>query len=149
MRGKGEIVNYQYVQNMIAWLRRRDFIVDKYDCPGVYCIRVNGQIAYIGKSKNMLERIAAHYVGIKLKAEPKYRVLAAAQEKGYVVEFDALYYAQESTQLRLDDEIGEMEGRLIRKYLPILNTQIPKEENWHRWEIQALDENQALIELLG
>lgn len=45
----------------------------------------------------MLERIAAHYVGIKLKAEPKYRVLAAAQEKGYVVEFDALYYAQEST----------------------------------------------------
>ena len=47
---------------------RRKGLTEKYDCAGVYCIKLNGEIVYIGKSLNMLERIAAHYVGIKKRA---------------------------------------------------------------------------------
>lgn len=55
---------------------RRKGLTEKYDCAGVYCIKLNGEIVYIGKSLNMLERIAAHYVGIKKGSELKYRILS-------------------------------------------------------------------------
>ena len=42
----------------------------------------------------MLERVAHHYVGIKLGSERKYRILAEAQRKGHPIEFDVLYYAE-------------------------------------------------------
>lgn len=32
-------------------------------CPGVYAIFVDGQIAYIGKSENMLKRLSEHIEG--------------------------------------------------------------------------------------
>ncbi len=31
---------------------------DKYDHYGVYCIKLDGKIVYVGKSRNMLRRIA-------------------------------------------------------------------------------------------
>ena len=32
------------------------------------------------------------------------------------------------------DDIGYREGEYIRKYLPFLNTQIPKQENYHNYD---------------
>jgi len=43
----------------------------------------------------MLERVAAHYVGIKTGSEHKYRIIAEAADRlGCGIQFDVLYYAQ-------------------------------------------------------
>ena len=70
-------VNKQYVDNVREMFRRKG-LADKYEHPGIYCIKLRGQIVYIGKGQNMLERIAAHFVGIKAGSERKYRILAEA-----------------------------------------------------------------------
>ena len=137
----------KYVENVCAMFRRRG-LSGKYEHPGIYCIKLNDQIVYIGKSQNMLERIAAHYVGVKTGSERKYRLLAEAQRKGYPVQFDVLYYAKETKWLDIIEEIGQKEGELIRQYRPILNTQIPKEENWRQWELNNVDDGEALELLL-
>ena len=137
----------KYVENVCAMFRRKG-LSSKYEHPGIYCIKLNDQIVYIGKSQNMLERIAAHYVGVKTGSERKYRLLAEAQRKGYPVQFDVLYYAKETKWLDIIEEIGQKEGELIRQYRPILNTQIPKEENWRQWELNKVDDGEALELLL-
>lgn len=137
----------KYVENVCAMFRRRGQS-PKYEHPGIYCIKLNDQIVYIGKSQNMLERIAAHYVGVKTGSERKYRLLAEAQRKGSPVQFDVLYYAKETKWLDIIEEIGQKEGELIRQYRPILNTQIPKEENWRQWEVNPVDAREVLRQLL-
>lgn len=127
---------------------RRKGLTEKYDCAGVYCIKLNGKIVYIGKSLNMLERIAAHYVGIKKGSELKYRILSEVQRKGKTVEFDVLYYAKSQKYYDIVNEIGEKEGELIREYRPLLNAQIPKKENWRKWDIHILDAKEILNQLL-
>ena len=64
-------------EHVCAMLRRKG-LADKYEHPGIYCIKIDNQIVYIGKSRNMLVRIAEHYVGIKQGSERKYRILAEA-----------------------------------------------------------------------
>ena len=43
------------------------------------------------------------------------------------------------TDFNIDDditeEIGQKEGEYIREYMPCLNTQIPKVENWNFFDI--------------
>ena len=136
-----------YVANVCAMLRRRG-LAPKYEHPGIYCIKLDDQLVYIGKSKNMLERVASHYVGIKQGSELKYRIIAEAQRKGRAVVFDVLYYAKSKRNRDIVNEIGEKEGEFIRKYRPILNTQIPKEEDWHKWDVNAVDARAALKQLL-
>ena len=46
-----------YEENVCALLRRRG-LSPKYEHPGIYCIKLDGQIVYIGKSENMLVRVA-------------------------------------------------------------------------------------------
>ena len=137
----------KYVENVCAMFRRSGRS-PKYEHPGIYCIKLRDQIVYIGKSQNMLERIAAHYVGVKTGSERKYRLLAEAQRKGYPVQFDVFYYAKETKRTDIIEEIGQKEGELIRQYRPILNTQIPKEENWRQWELNKVDAGEALEQLL-
>ena len=96
----------------------------------------------------MLERIAAHYVGIRQGSERKYRFLAEAQRKGYAVEFGVLYYAKNQKYWDIAEEIGQKEGELIRQYRPLLNTQIPKEEDWRKWEVNRVDAGEVLKLLL-
>ena len=57
-----------YVANVCAMLRRRG-LAPKYEHPGIYCIKLDDQLVYIGKSKNMLWRVASHYVGIQTESE--------------------------------------------------------------------------------
>ena len=54
----------KYVENVVAMYRRWGW-APKFEHPGIYCIRLDGCIVYIGKSTNMLERIASHHVGIQ------------------------------------------------------------------------------------
>lgn len=46
-----------YVDNMYAWLTRKG-LARKYEHAGIYCIKLDDRIVYIGKSTNMLKRIA-------------------------------------------------------------------------------------------
>lgn len=63
----------------------------------------------------MLERIAAHYVGIKTGSERKYRIIGEARQRlNCPIEFDVLYYAQETSPKGIIEEIGQKEGEYIR-----------------------------------
>ena len=127
-----------YVENVCAMLRRRG-LAPKYEHPGIYCIKVEGQILYIGKSENMLQRVAEHYVGIRIGSEKKYRLLAEIQRNGHPIEFDVLYYAQKKRASAIREEIGSKEGEYIRQFRPVLNTQIPKVEDWRKWDTNTVD----------
>ena len=91
---------------------RRKGLTEKYDCAGVYCIKIDEQIVYIGKSLNMMDRIAAHYVGIKRGSELKYRILQELQRKGKTVKFDVLYNAESEKYYNAVNEIGEKVGAM-------------------------------------
>ena len=136
-----------YADNVCAMLRRRG-LAPKYEHPGIYCIKVEGQILYIGKSENMLKRVAYHYVGIKTGSEKKYRLLSEIQRNGHPIEFDVLYDAKAKGAAAIKEEIGRKEGEYIRQYRPVLNTQIPKAEDWHKWETNMVDAAEVLKEFL-
>lgn len=80
--------------------------------------------------------------------EKKYRIIAEVQRKGHSVNFDVLYYAQSHCYADIIAEIGEKEGEFNRKYNPILNTQIPKDDDWHKFDIKKLDAKSILSDLL-
>ena len=46
-----------YEDNTYAWMKRNG-LADKYEHAGIYCIKIDSMIVYIGKSVNMLRRIA-------------------------------------------------------------------------------------------
>ena len=123
-----------YETNIYNILKRKG-LADKYEFAGIYCIKIDNDIVYIGKSHNMLKRVAQHYVGIKSQSELKYRILAEAQRKGHTINFDVLYYATQSGYNAVKDEIGTKEGEYIRKYKPALNTQIPKETDYRTFDV--------------
>ena len=135
-----------YAENMYNWLKKKG-LAAKYEYAGIYCIKIEQNIVYIGKSTNMLRRVAQHYVGIQNETEKKYRILAEARRKGHSINFDVLYYAKSRNYVDKLNEIGEKEGEYIRKYNPMLNTQIPKEENWHTFNTQKIDAKSVLAEL--
>lgn len=62
--------------------------------------------------------------------------------------FDVLYYAKSRSKVDKMVEIGEKEGEFIRKYQPVLNTQIPKEDDWHQYDTQTVDAKAVLENLL-
>lgn len=142
--------NYErntYEENVYKWLKR-DGWADKFEYPGIYQISIDGQIVYVGKSKNMLRRLAQHWVGIKTKGERKYRILAEAKRHRHNVSFEVLYYAIEMTPKLIDEELGEKEGKFIRELKPALNTQIPKANNWRSYEINKTASTITLSEIL-
>ena len=136
-----------YEDNVYNWLKKKG-LADKYEHAGIYCIKIDESIVYIGKSYNMLKRVAQHYVGIKKQAERKYRILAEAQRKGHEINFDVLYYAKERGYTAVTHEIGAKEGEYIRQFNPLLNTQIPKEDDWHKWDVNAIDAREVLKNIL-
>ena len=132
-----------YEDNAYQWLKRKG-LAAKYEFAGIYCIKIDNQIVYIGKSGNMLRRIAQHYVGIQKGTEKKYRIIAEARRKGHNITFDVLYYAQSSRYVDKLTEIGEKEGEYIRTHRPPLNTQIPKAEDWQKFDTIAVDAKEIL-----
>ena len=136
-----------YVENTVAWMERRG-LANKYRHAGIYCIKIDAEIVYIGKSANMLRRIAEHYVGIKTGSEKKYRIIAEAQRKGHPITFDVLYYAKRKGITNQLVEIGEKEGEYIRHHKPILNTQIPKAEDWNKYENNEVNAREVLQQII-
>lgn len=136
-----------YENNVYAMLKRQGW-AKQFEHPGIYCISINGQIVYIGKSKNMLRRLAQHWVGIKTGSERKYRILAEAKQHHHNVSFDVLHYAAEAASTLLEQELGEKEGEFIRKEKPVLNTQIPKADNWRNYDINKTASTITLSEIL-
>ena len=45
-------------------------------------------------------------------------------------------------------ELGQREGECIRRFKPILNTQIPKAEDWRKWDNKKVDARAVLERLL-
>ena len=48
----------------------------------------------------------------------------------------------------IEEELGEKEGEFIREIKPVLNTQIPKADNWRRYEINEIASTITLSEIL-
>ena len=46
-----------YEDNAYHWMKHKG-LAEKYEFAGIYCIKIDGRIVYIGKSGNMLRRIA-------------------------------------------------------------------------------------------
>ena len=136
-----------FVENTVAWMECKG-LADKYRHAGIYCIKIDADIVYIGKSANMLRRIAEHYVGIKTGSGKKYRIIAEAQRKGHPITFDVLYYAKSKGIINQLAEIGEKEGEFIRRHRPILNTQIPKAEDWKKFDVNEVDARAILNSIL-
>ena len=74
--------------------------------------------------------------------------MAEAKRKGHRVNFDVLYYAKSRNRVDKMVEIGEKEGEFIRELKPVLNTQIPKADNWRNYEINELASTITLSEIL-
>ena len=136
-----------YAENFYNYLKRNGYD-SKYEHAGIYCIKIDDKIVYIGKSSNMLRRVAQHYAGIRMGTEKKYRIIQEAQRNGHPITFDVLYYAKSKGSVNRMAEIGEKEGEYIRQYLPILNTQIPKEEDWHSYDTNPIDAKSVLADIL-
>ena len=136
-----------YAENMYEWLKRKGY-APKYDHAGIYCIKIDDTIVYIGKSHNMLKRVSQHYAAIQGQTEKKYRIFAEAQRKGHSINFDVLYHAAETYYPAVKNEIGQKEGEYIRQYKPILNTQIPREDDWCKFDVCVVDAREVLKELL-
>lgn len=105
----------------------------KFQCAGIYSISVNNKIVYIGKSNNILYRMAEHWASMLNPTENKYKVLAEAKRRNYNIRFDVLYSAKAQSRADIEEEIGEREGYYIRLFMPVLNYQIPTEENWRKF----------------
>jgi len=70
------------------------------------------------------------------------------QRKGHAINFDVLYYAESRRYVDRLAEIGEKEGEYIRRFAPLLNTQIPKAEDWHKFDVNTLDAREVLNSIL-
>ena len=46
-----------YAENFYNYLKRKGYDA-KYEHAGIYCIKIDDKIVYIGKSSNMLRRVA-------------------------------------------------------------------------------------------
>ena len=53
-----------YVENMMNYLKRKG-LADKYEKAGIYCIKIDGDIVYIGKSNNMLNALYSTMLAYK------------------------------------------------------------------------------------
>ena len=136
-----------YEENAYNWLKRKG-LAAKYEHAGIYCIKIDEKIVYIGKSGNMLRRIAQHYAGIQKDTEKKYRIMSEARRKGHNITFDVLYYANSRRYAEKLAEIGEKEGEYIRRYRPILNAQIPKDSDWTKWDLNEINAKEILQQIL-
>lgn len=116
-------------------------IVEKYNIPvvkysgvGIYSIGIKDKIVYVGKSKDMLNRICNHIQHIKDETEGhKYELLHGIQNRGYTIKFDVLEYCNESN-------LDENEIYWINEIKPYLNTQFPYFDNKGnlRWKTRSI-----------
>lgn len=128
-----EKYNKEWIEQQVN--NNKQHIVDlglknKYNRYGLYKIEVNGKLVYIGKSRDMLTRVANHMFGIDYDTKSnKYVYLRAARETGYRISFDVLEYTEED-----DVKLGQAEAAAIHKYRPVLNKQLPAFDGSNKWK---------------
>ena len=137
-----------YVENMYRLLQRKGYSAT-YEHAGIYKISIDGIVAYIGKSDNMLRRLAENYVSMQKPDSHKYEIFAEAKRNGLVVRFEVLYYATSKWYSAIKEEIGEAEGKYIRSLRPPLNYQIPKESNWKKYDVNPTARTITLPQILN
>ena len=138
-----------YAENMYHWLKRKGF-AQQFERPGIYKISIDGIVAYIGKSDNMLWRLAQHYTSLRSgDTAHKYQILREAKRREHRVTFEVLCYAKSKSKDDLEEELGAAEGYYIRKLRPLLNTQIPKESDWRKYDYNAAAVTVTLEEILA
>lgn len=125
----------------------------KFEGACIYSISINNKIVYIGKSADTKHRIASHIINIDYQGSDykshKYEIMRQAKQRGYKIKFDILYRSKEIDPKKIEEDIGQQEGKLIRKYKPALNYQIPKEEDWHKFYTNRTASKITLQEILG
>lgn len=131
-------------------LRKKEELVEKYNKPGIYCIRVNGNIVYIGKSLNMLTRLAQHMFEINRKNQKshKYQVLRQIKDMGINIQFDVLKKCYGKTTNELYSALGDAEAWFIREYMPVLNYQIPHIGDYYSFETNRTAQTITAAEIL-
>ena len=122
------------------------------DKPGIYCIKLQGKKVYVGKSRNMLNRVAAHmqhiYSNTPESKGHKYQILKQADKQKMAIEFDVLYYSTKTEQVDIDEDIGSAEALFINYYMPSLNVQIPKIDNWNSHTMSKTAQTITLEEIV-
>ena len=114
------------------WAGKEEYLINKYQKTGIYCIKINDKIVYIGKSKDMLGRMYDHLRMIydpKLSKCHKYDIFREAIAAGYQITFDVMEEAENN-----EDALGEAEAKWIRQLRPDLNQQIPLTSNWRSFQ---------------
>ena len=131
-------------------LKQDEYYKQRYDNEaGVYKIKIEDNIVYIGKSRNLLQRLADHIAGIESGEQHKYQILRQAKEAGLNVQFDAIYYSNCKEQEAIDVDIGYQEAYYINHYKPALNQQIPYQNNYHSCFINENAKRITLDEILN
>lgn len=136
-----------YVENLYqAYLKKPEMM--KYHCAGIYGLAIYGQIVYVGKSNDILHRMAEHYADVQNPEgkEHKYEILHQASQRNIKYAVWVLYRA--SSTHDLEKELGERERYYIHKYLPPLNYQIPNKDDYHTFTVQKRAQTITLDELL-
>lgn len=107
---------------------------EKYDCYGIYCIKVDNKIVYVGKSRNMLKRVAQHMAEIDYNEDKNmYRVLRELRSS-HSLSFDVLCETTDGN----DDEMGYAEAYAIKHHQPCLNIQFPHLDDYHKYDYRRL-----------
>ncbi|MCL5256451.1 MAG: exonuclease domain-containing protein [Chloroflexi bacterium] len=92
--------------------RRPDWLDSLPESPGAYVMRDGkGEVLYVGKGKNLRERVATYYS----LATPQNRQL-----EGLLTSIDDVEILAADTE----EQALELESQLIREYQPVYNTQI-------------------------
>lgn len=115
---------WDYAKEAEAQKIRNKGFGEKYDRAGIYCIKLNDNIVYIGQSVNMLYRIAEHILKIRMPDEHKYFVLNEAKGK-IEITFDVLCYVNQDFFMNIETQLDRKEAEYVNLYHPPLNTQIP------------------------
>lgn len=137
-----------YVENTYHWLKRKGY-APEFERAGIYQITIDGIVVYVGKSDNMLWRLAQHYVSLRSgDTAHKYQILREAKQRGHAVTFSVLYYAHSTQRTAMLEEIGAAEGEYIRKLHPPLNTQIPRSDNWRKYDYNPAANTVSLNEII-
>lgn len=139
-------------QELYEELHQDPYKREKYNKPGIYCIAINKKIVYIGKSTNMLNRLAAHILEIQSgfwSKSNKYRVLYEAYTReDCQIDFGCLYEATSKEEDKVLKEIGIAEAIYINETKPALNYQIPSMDNYKRYTVNKRAKYITLAEIL-
>lgn len=110
---------------------------DLWNRGGVYCIYVQDQPVYVGKSKELVFRLASHYFQIfhLPPTDHKYDVIQQAVKRWGkdCVSYEILSVSDDK------DKIGYTEAYYINQYNPPLNIQIPSLKNYMLYKSRSIN----------